>query len=308
MLNEPPCFPFAPVSRTTPPMHIERFAPSPTGPLHLGHAYSAWCGWSRARAAGGRFLLRLEDLDTARVRPEWSALILEDLRWLGLDWDGPVLAQSARTDAYASALDTLLDRGLLYACTCTRRDIRDAISAPQEGHTPALGPDGPIYPGTCRNAGHALTADAALRLDIAKAIDALEEDPNLDFHELGEGPAGESGEIAVNASSLQATTGDVVLRRRDGAPAYHLAVVIDDAHQSVTHVTRGIDLFSSVPIQRLLQRLLGLPTPLYCHHGLVRDAEGKRLAKRDDARAIATYRADGLTPADVRALAGIPDF
>ncbi|MEM1300200.1 MAG: tRNA glutamyl-Q(34) synthetase GluQRS [Pseudomonadota bacterium] len=288
-------------------MYTERFAPSPTGPLHLGHAYSAWVGWTRARAAGGRFLLRMEDLDTSRVRPEWHELIETDLQWLGLDWDGNVLAQSTRQDAYDAAIARLTDLGLVYTCTCTRRDIQDAISAPQEGAAP-MGPDGPIYPGTCKEAGHPMITGAALRLDVARAL-RLTDNEVLCFEEHGEGPAGETGSIVIDRSLLHDETGDIVLRRRDGAPAYHLAVVVDDAHQDVTHVTRGADLFPATPVQRLLQALLGLPTPTYNHHRLVRDDAGKRLAKRDDARAISSYRAAGLSPAEVldMARAGISD-
>ncbi|MFK7943605.1 MAG: tRNA glutamyl-Q(34) synthetase GluQRS [Paracoccaceae bacterium] len=286
-------------------MHNQRFAPSPTGPLHLGHAFSAWLGWSRARAVGGQFLLRLEDLDTTRVRQEWTALIKEDLRWLGLNWDGPVLEQSTRLDAYERALAQLARQGLVYACNCTRSDIKDAIAAPQEGGEPLMGPDGFIYPGTCRNASHTQDAGSALRLDMAKAIGILEPESSLLFSEQGSGPDGETGDIRIQPHSLIAETGDIVLRRRDSAPAYHLAVVVDDAHQGVTHVTRGEDLFSATPVQRLLQTLLGLPTPAYNHHRLIRDDAGKRLAKRHDAQSIATYRKSGLSAADVRSLAGI---
>ena len=287
-------------------MHTERFAPSPTGPLHLGHAFSAWLGWSRARARDGRFLLRLEDLDQSRVRPEWEALIEQDLGWLGMDWDGPVLKQSTRHQAYDAALARLAQLGVVYTCTCTRRDIQEAIAAPQEGAV-SIGPDGPVYPGTCRNAGHPMTKGAALRLDVAKAMRHVGGADVLWFEERGAGPSGETGRIGVAPAVLIAETGDIVLRRRDGAPAYHLAVVVDDAFQGVTHVTRGEDLFAATAIQRLLQALLDLPTPLYDHHRLIRDDSGKRLAKRDDARAIATYREAGLSPDVVRALVGITD-
>lgn len=280
-------------------MHTERFAPSPTGELHLGHAFSALTGWRAAQAAGGRFLLRMEDLDRTRLRPEFAEGICRDLAWLGLSWRTPVLFQSARLPAYRAALAGLAARGLAYPCTCTRRDIAEAASAPQEG-VPA-GPDGPVYPGTCRG-GRNGPGEAAIRLDLRRAIAALGGSravSRLGFIELDEGPAGESGCIRLDPEALIAATGDVVLARRDGTPAYHLAVVIDDAWQGVTHVTRGRDLFSATPIHRLLQALLGLPTPCYRHHRLIRDAEGRRLAKRDHAHSLARLRADGWGPGDV---------
>ena len=292
-----------------PATHVERFAPSPTGPLHLGHAYSAYVGWRAARLAGGRFLLRIEDLDQGRVRAEWTDGILRDLAWLGLGWDGPVLHQSSRAHAYRVALDDLAMRRLTYACTCTRRDIAEAASAPQEG-PPALGPDGPVYPGTCRGRFHPSDGPHAVRLDMARAIEALGGQAAVDglaFTELDHGAGGESGSVRLSTARLLTECGDIVLARRDGAPAYHLSVVVDDAHQGVTHVSRGRDLFSATPVHRLLQALLGLPTPVYRHHRLVRDETGRRLAKRDDARAIAAYRAQGLSPAQVLRLAGVSD-
>lgn len=282
-------------------MIIDRFAPSPTGPLHLGHAFSAWCGYSAARRTGGRFLLRLEDLDRSRVRQEYAEAIEADLAWLGIMWDGPVLLQSARSAAYRAALDMLSDLGLTYACTCSRRDIASAASAPH-------GIDGPVYSGTCRHRQNAPGPGAALRLDLSQAIDHLGGPAaigRLSFREIGAGPNGESGLQTLSATSLLSEAGDIVLSRRDGAVAYHLAVVVDDAHQSVTQITRGHDLFAMTQIQIVLQALLGLPTPVYNHHTLVTDETGKRLAKRDDARAISRYRDDGLSPSEVRALAGI---
>lgn len=282
-------------------MTVERFAPSPTGPLHLGHAYSAHQGWQAARAAGGRFLLRMEDLDTSRIRPEYYAGIEDDLRWLGLDWDGPVLRQSTRGSAYASALDRLAAMGLTYRCTCTRRDIQMALSAPQET---AHGPDGPVYPGTCRDLHRPADGPHAIRLDTGRALDHLGGAADkLGYTELGQDAPTGGQRHRIDPAALRSRTGDIVLARRDGAIAYHLAVVVDDAVQGVTHVTRGADLAPATPIQRLLQALLGLPEPLYRHHALVRDETGRRLAKRDDARAIAVYRAEGLTPAEVLALA-----
>jgi len=282
-------------------LHIDRFAPSPTGELHLGHAYSALLGWRGARAAGGRFLLRIEDLDRGRVRPEFTEAIFRDLAWLGLDWEQPVLFQSTRMPAYSAALDRLSASGLAFACTCTRRDIAEAIAAPQEGGA-ASGSDGPVYPGTCRERGHTPGPDTAIRLDMRRAVAALggaQAVGELRFTETGAGPAGETGAIRLDAEALIEGAGDVVLARRDGAPAYHLAVVVDDAWQGVTRITRGCDLFASTPVHRLLQALLGLPVPEYHHHRLIRDQDDKRLAKRDQAHSLARLRDEGWSPRDV---------
>jgi glutamyl-Q tRNA(Asp) synthetase len=289
---------------------ITRFAPSPTGPLHLGHAYSAILAHDMAKAAGGAFLLRIEDIDRARARPEWEALIYEDLRWLGLSWEEPVMRQSDRMAAYGAALDRLWGMGLLYACDCTRRDIAQALSAPQEGAEPAIGPDGPVYPGTCRPAPNDQVTrtrppDRALRLDMALALQSDHAAPPFGFTETGAGPEGQTGLVAFNARDLIENVGDVVLARRDMGSSYHLSVVVDDAVQGITHVTRARDLFEATRIHVLLQRLLDLPTPVYHHHRLIRDEAGKRLAKRDDARAIRTYRADGATPRDIRRMLGL---
>lgn len=265
-----------------------RFAPSPTGPLHLGHAYAALI--AAERAAPGKFFLRIEDLDQSRARPEWEAQIYEDLHWLGLNWPEPVLRQSDNRAAYDAALARLSEMGLLYACTCTRRDIAEAASAPQEGAP--LGPDGIIYPETCRGRPAGPDDEGALRLDLSRIPDLA-----LSFTETG--PI-YPGLHAPTLAELRRDVGDVVLRRRDGAPAYHLAVVVDDAAQDITEVTRGADLFEATQIHVLLQNILGLPVPRYHHHRLIRDESGKRLAKRDDARALSRYRTDGMTPAQIR--------
>ena len=273
-----------------------RFAPSPTGPLHLGHAYSAMLAHDAAQVESGTFLLRIDDLDQTRARARWEALILEDLAWLGLDWPRPVMRQSDRLPRYRAALGALWERGLLYPCTCSRADIRAAASAPQEG-APLHGPDGVIYPGTCRPGAPpngAMPEDVPLRLDMARALDALS--TPLIYWEKDE---------AITPRAMTGTVGDVVLARRDTGAAYHLAVVIDDADQAVTHVIRGADLQDATQIHVLLQRLLGLPSPIYHHHRLIRDETGKRLAKRDDARAIATYRAGGASPQQLRAMVGL---
>lgn len=273
---------------------ITRFAPSPTGWLHLGHAFAAITAHDRARAAGGRFLLRIEDTDRTRCRAHYEAGLCEDLLWLGLTWDGPVLRQSDDPTPYEDALARLADMGLTYPCRCSRGDIAAALSAPQEG-VPLPGP----YPGTCRDRSMAdrHPGDAIrLHLDLALARLAA---PLPAFTETGPFMAGRH---VLDAGRLTTTHGDVVLARRDIGPAYHLTVVVDDARQQITEVTRGEDLFAATDLHVLLQTLLDLPTPAYHHHRLIRDAQGRRLAKRDDARALRHLRAEGATPATIRAL------
>lgn len=276
---------------------VTRFAPSPTGPLHLGHAYSAILAHDMARAAGGRFLLRMEDTDTERCLPEHEAGIIRDLTWLGLTWDGPIHRQSTRIAAYNTRLERLAARCVLYPCSCTRSDIRAAVSAPQEGVAH------PVYPGTCRGRPmHSRQPGDALRLDLGAAFGALP--ARLTFNETGPARAGTQ---QIDAATALATIGDVVLSRRgEDLVAYFLASAFDDADQAVSHVIRGEDLFSFTPVQVILQHLFGLPTPIYHHHRLIRDDQGKRLAKRDDARALAKFRADGATPADIRRMVFMP--
>jgi len=281
-----------------------RFAPSPSGDLHLGHAFAALLAHSAARDTGGRFLLRMEDLDEARCDARHEAAILADLRWLGIEWDGPVRRQSERIGHYRHALEYLAGQGLLYPCFCTRgdiaREIRAMASAPH-------GADGPLYPGTCRllppaerSARLAAGAAHALRLDIAAATAACGT-AELHFEETGRGPAGESGLITVQTDVL----GDVVLGRKDLGVSYHLAVVIDDADQAVSLVTRGEDLFASTHVHRLLQSLLGLPVPRYRHHALIRAADGRRLSKRDRDCTLEALRSSGATPEDIRRQLGV---
>jgi glutamyl-Q tRNA(Asp) synthetase len=273
-------------------MIVTRFAPSPTGRLHRGHALSALVGWQAAREGGGRFLLRIEDIDVGRCRPEFEAAIYEDLAWLGLDWERPVRRQSEHFPEYAAALERLEAMGLVYPCFCTRAEIEAEIRA--AGGAPQ-GPDGPRYPGTCRNLGPA-ERDArraagmpfARRLDAAKAAARV---GALGWQEEGK------GEIAVDP----ALHGDVVLARKDIPSSYHLAVTLDDAIQGVTLVTRGADLFSATHVHRVLQALLDLPAPRYRHHPLVTDAKGRRLAKREAAPSLASLRAEGADPAALRA-------
>ena len=266
-------------------MIVTRFAPSPTGYLHLGHAFSAFNAWRRARSAGGRFLLRLEDIDPGRCRADYATAIQEDLAWLGLDWDGAVRVQSQHLMDYQGVLDQMADRGLVYPCFCTRADILREVA---NSVTAAHGPDGsPRYPGTCRR----LSADErsqriaagerfALRLNIAAAMQ-----PGLGFEEEGE------GHVACHPEKF----GDVVLARKDVPASYHLCVTQDDALQGVTLVTRGLDLKPATDVHRLLQVAMGWPAPRYAHHPLLTDAAGKRLAKRDNAVSLRSLRAEGIS-------------
>ncbi len=277
---------------------VTRFAPSPTGYLHLGHAHSALVGWRIARQAGGRFLLRIEDIDGARCTPEFEAAILADLAWLGLDWEQPPRRQSDHMADYAAALARLDGLGLLYPCFCTRKDIRAEIEG--AGQAPH-GPDGPLYPGTCRTldaevrGAHMAHGRAyALRLNVAKALASA---GPLTWRDR------ERGELAADPASL----GDVVLARKEIAASYHLAVTLDDADQGITLVTRGEDLFHTTHVHRLLQALLDLPVPEWQHHGLITGTDGARLAKRSDAQSIRALREAGQSPAEVRALAGFAD-
>jgi len=267
-------------------MTVTRFAPSPTGDLHLGHVYAAKVAHDFARESGGRFLLRQEDIDAGRVKPEFYRHIEEDLEWLGLRWDGEILLQSGRREAYEDALETLKTMGLAYPCFCTRKDIQAALSAPH-------GSDAAIYPGTCRALSKQEAHDRiaageahAWRFDAGKAAEIHGE---LSFHDL------RFGKIRVDTS----VNGDAVLARKDIGVAYHLAVVVDDEFQEITHVTRGEDLLEATHIQRQLQSILGYREPFYLHHALIRDEHGRRLAKRDAARSIRSLREQGCSPQEV---------
>ena len=288
-------------------MIVTRFAPSPTGFLHLGHAYAALIGFETAHATGGRFLLRIDDIYLTRCRPEYERAIFEDLRWLGLSWEEPVRRQSEHFADYEAALEKLEARGLLYPCFCTRKEIADEIAragiAPQLSE---LGPEGPLYPGTCRTLSDetrarriAEAAPYALRLDVAKARRLIGQ--ALTFEETGRGPNGETGVQVARPELL----GDVVLARKELPASYHLAVVVDDALQGVTLVTRGEDLFPATHIQRLLQALLDLPATAYAHHRLILDAAGRKFSKRDRAATLLALRQSGATPKDVRSLIGM---
>jgi glutamyl-Q tRNA(Asp) synthetase len=275
-----------------------RFAPSPTGYLHFGHAFSALVAWYRARSVGGRFLLRLEDIDPSRCRPEFAKAILEDLRWLGLDWDGEVRVQSQHLAEYCATLDALAGRSLLYPCFCTRADIeREVARSAAAPHTPD---GGPLYPGTCRvltaaerTVRIAAGVPFALRLDMARA---LSEAGQLWFEEEGQGA------VACRPERF----GDAVLARKDAPASYHLCVTHDDALQGVTLITRGEDLKPATDLQRLLQALMGWPTPRYAHHKLLTDATGRRFAKRDRAATLRDLRQAGVSPGEIWALAGFP--
>jgi glutamyl-Q tRNA(Asp) synthetase len=306
---------------------VTRFAPSPTGRLHRGHAFSALTAFRAAQAAGGRFLLRIEDIDKARCRPEFEAAILEDLAWLGVRWEEPVRRQSERMRAYAQALDSLRSRGLLYRCFRTRRETLEAMASAPHGQAAfsdaVLAPDArpadpppkdtPVNDTPLNDTGapcplppdeEARLIDAgrpfAWRLRLAAARAALGPAP-LTFLERGRGPAGEQGLI----EACPETAGDVVLARKDLGVSYHLAVVVDDADQGVTDVIRGCDLFAAAHVQRLLQALLDLPTPTYRHHPLLLRPDGKRFAKRDTAETLADLRARGVTPADLKRELGL---
>jgi len=276
---------------------VTRFAPSPTGYLHLGHAYSALIAANVAEALGGRFLLRIEDIDVVRCRPEFEDAIREDLAWLGLELEQPVRRQSEHLADYLKALETLEAQGLIYPCFCTRGDIRAEIA---RADAAPHGPEGAIYPGTCRTLSPVVRAERigagaphALRLDMAPAVLAA---GALTWHEQ------ERGDITAEPALF----GDVILARKDTPTSYHLAVTLDDHLQGVTLVTRGEDLFEATHIHRLLQALLGLEIPKYSHHALLRDASGRRLAKRDRALTLHELRTAGHTPERVREILADP--
>jgi glutamyl-Q tRNA(Asp) synthetase len=273
---------------------VTRFAPSPTGRLHRGHAYSALTAWDAARTAQGRFILRIEDIDRTRCRAEFEAEMLVDLEWLGLSWEWPVRRQSEHMDDYRAALRSLAERRLLYRCFRTRREIAAAIESAPHGTMEAWR-GGPLPPP--EEARRAARGEPyAWRLSLDAAERALGGFGALYFEEQGSGPDGQTGRIAARPG----LGGDVVLARKDVGVAYHLAVVVDDALQGMTHVIRGQDLFEATHVQRLLQALLGLPTPVYRHHPLLLGPDGKRLAKRDQAETLAEVRARGMTAKALR--------
>ena len=287
---------------------VFRFAPSPNGYLHLGHALSAILNHEAARKSGGRFLLRIEDIDATRCRPEYEAAIYEDLAWLGLIWEQPVRRQSEHLDDYRAAVERLSREGLLYPAFESRSELARLVAARECVAPWPHDPDGaPLYAGEARRLLAAererLIAQGlpfALRLDLDAALGRLA--APLSWREEGRGPDGETGVIAARPEAW----GDVILARKETPTSYHLSVVVDDALQGITHVVRGEDLFWSTSVHRLLQELLGLPAPLYHHHRLIRDADGRKLAKSTHATALRELRAAGVTPAEVRARVGLP--
>ncbi len=276
-----------------------RFAPSPTGHLHKGHAFSGLTAYDAARAANGRFVLRIENIDLTRSRPEFEASIYEDLAWLGLAWETPVRRQSEHMADYHAALDRLTAQGLTYRCFRTRKEITEDVARAPHGAMEVF--RGAPLPADEEARRLAAGEAFAWRLSLDAAERALGGFGALTFLEDGEGPNGETGAIAANP----ALAGDVVLARKDVGVAYHLAVVVDDALQQISHVIRGQDLFEAAHIQRLLQALLDLPTPTYRHHRLLTGPDGKRFAKRDRAETLAELRARGVTPDDLRREMGL---
>ncbi|MFC4348898.1 tRNA glutamyl-Q(34) synthetase GluQRS [Kordiimonas lipolytica] len=271
---------------TDPQQLVTRFAPSPTGRLHKGHAYSALLAYHRAREEGGRFLLRIEDIDTVRCRNEFVDGIFEDLKWLGLTWEEPVRRQSEHFSDYQTALDRLKAMGVVYPCFCTRKDIQREIEAAESA---PHGPDGPIYPGICRGRADAVPLLAegkphAWRLDLKAALEHIGEP--LSWHDEIK------GEVTAKPEEL----GDVVLARKDTPTSYHLSVVVDDTLQHITHIIRGEDLFHATHIHVVLQKLLGYPTPIYHHHGLLLDEHGERFAKRNKSVTLESLRARDIDP------------
>jgi len=289
------------------PPPVFRFAPSPNGYLHLGHALSALLNFDSARRSGGRFLLRIEDIDATRCRPEFETAIYEDLAWLGIAWETPVRRQSEHLSEYRDAVERLAAEGLVYPSFESRGEIARLV-AQREAEAPwPRDPDGtPLYPGAAKS----LPADQRARLVKSGALYALRLDMaaararagDLTWLEHGEGPDGETGRVAARPQAW----GDVILARKEAPTSYHLSVVIDDARQGVTEVVRGEDLFWSTSVHRLLQQLLGLPHPVYRHHRLVRDGEGRKLSKSTMATGLRELRAAGATPADIRRGVGLP--
>jgi glutamyl-Q tRNA(Asp) synthetase len=289
------------------PPPVFRFAPSPNGYLHLGHAFSALLNFDRAVHTGGRFLLRIEDIDTTRCKPEFETAIYQDLAWLGIAWEEPVRRQSEHLSDYRAAVEKLSAQGLVYPSFESRAEIAELVAQREATARWPRDPDGaPLYPGVAKlltpdERARLLSSGApsALRLDMAAACAHA---GDLGWIEQGEGPDGETGAVAARPEAW----GDVIMARKEAPTSYHLSVVIDDVLQGVTEVVRGQDLFWSTSVHRLLQRLLGLPQPTYRHHRLVLDSAGRKLSKSTEATGLRELRAGGATPADIRRLAGLP--
>jgi glutamyl-Q tRNA(Asp) synthetase len=290
------------------PPPVFRFAPSPNGYLHLGHAYSALLNFDLARQTGGRFLLRIEDIDGSRCRPEFEAAIYEDLAWLGISWETPVRRQSEHFARYREAVEQLSAMGLVYPSFESRAEIARLVAERETGAPWPRDPDGaPLYPGVAKSLPAeersrliGQGAPYALRLDMAAALARAN---HLTWIEQGEGPDGETGAVSARPEAW----GDVILARKETPTSYHLSVVIDDALQGVTDVVRGRDLFWSTSVHLLLQHLLGIPQPVYRHHRLIEDASGQKLSKSTKATGLRELRRQGVTPAEIRRLVGLLD-
>lgn len=286
-------------------MMITRFAPSPTGLLHPGHAFSALSAWQRFcdapdDVAEKRFLLRIEDIDFNRCREDYEVMLIEDLQWLGLEWETPVRRQSEHLEDFQKVADDLKSRGFLYPCFCTRRDILREIE--RAGGAPH-GSEGPVYPGTCRELS---TDEAASRIEAGETF-ALRLNLEKSLAEIGRELTWQD-EAAGSVKAEPELLGDAVLVRKDIGTSYHLAVVCDDAWQGVTHITRGLDLFESTHLHRVLQELLDFPEPMYFHHELICDDSGKRLAKRDESETLRSWREAGISAADVKKRLGFEEL
>ena len=271
---------------------IERTAPSPTGDIHLGHVYSALTAYRNAKANNGFFKLRIEDIDITRCKIEYENVIIKNLTWLGLKWDEKIMRQRTRYKSYNLAIDKLMKEDLLYPCSCSRTDVKKALSAPHIEDTSSL-----VYPGTCKKV-KPNKGVKALRLNIDKAIKKLGND-KLYFYETGITVGNSHEKRSISNETLKRKFGDLVVARKDIGTSYNLSVIIDDSAQEVTHVTRGIDLLDVTPIQVLLQRILGLQTPTYHHHKLICDDDGKKLSKRSSSQSISNLIQEGFSSTEV---------
>ena len=274
--------------------NTERFAPSPTGSLHLGHAFSALTAFNNAKRTNGKFKLRLDNIDIERCRSEYEKKICSDLKWLGISWDGPIMRQSDRLRKYKLAVNKLVGKGLVYGCSCTRREIENSLIAPHNFSASK----NKIYPGLCREKKNGILG-LNLRLDLSKSLQVLE-DEEIAFFEIGIGPQGQSGKQVLDKDKASKEIGDIIIARKDIGTSYNLSTVVDDMEEGITNVTRGNDLFPITFIQVIIQKLLGYKTPIYFHHKLLTDSTGNRLAKRKGSKTIASYRANGFTAEEIK--------